>query len=200
VEGSPRLSGAGKIIALSEGEKEHVVLFYFAPSKWRLMMTKSILDGKKLLVVDDEPDILTVLEEEIMDACPHCVVEKAATFEETLECMNSTDYDLVILDIMGVRGFELLERAIKKKLKVIMLTAHALNPQALKRSYEMGARAYLPKDKIGEIVPFLEDALAYEFEPGWKRLYKSLKGYFDDIFGTDWEKLTGIPWNKWGEQ
>ena len=31
---------------------------------------------RKFLAVDDEPDILDVLEEEILDACSHCVVEK----------------------------------------------------------------------------------------------------------------------------
>ena len=39
-------------------------------------MGKSILDGKKFLAVDDEPDILDVLEEEILDACSHCVLTK----------------------------------------------------------------------------------------------------------------------------
>ena len=73
--------------------------------------------------------------------------------------MRAPDYDIVILDIMGVRGFELLEIAVKKKLKVVMLTAHALNPEALQRSYEMKARAYLPKDKLGEINSYLEDVL-----------------------------------------
>jgi hypothetical protein len=51
-----------------------------------------------------------------------------------------------------------------------MLTAHALSPENLKRAHDMGARAYLPKSKLGEIVPFLEDVMKYEFEPGWKRL------------------------------
>ncbi len=162
-------------------------------------MTKSILDGKKLLAVDDEPDILDVLEEEIMGACPRCVFEKATTYGEAMKCLESQVYDLVILDIMGVRGFELLEFAIKKKLRVVMLTAHALNPEALKRSYEKGARAYLPKDKLGEIVPYLEDVFTYEFEPGWKRLYKNLRGFFDELFGTDWEKKTGIRETRWGE-
>jgi hypothetical protein len=80
-----------------------------------------------------------------------------------------------------------------------MLTAHALSPEALQRSYEMKARAYLPKDKLGEIIPYLEDVLTYEFEPGWKRLYKNLRDVFDEIFGTDWEKKTGIKDLKWGE-
>jgi len=32
-------------------------------------MTASVLDGKRILAVDDEPDVLTVLEREIKDAC-----------------------------------------------------------------------------------------------------------------------------------
>jgi hypothetical protein len=35
-------------------------------------MKATILSGKKILAVDDEPDVLTVLEEEITGACPEC--------------------------------------------------------------------------------------------------------------------------------
>ena len=122
-------------------------------------MSESILDGKKILAVDDEPDVLIVLEEEIMDACPNCKFEKATTYEEAVKLFDTKTYDVVILDIMGVRGFDLLEIAVKKGLKVAMLTAHALSPEALKRSVEMKARASLPKEKLGEVVPFLEDLL-----------------------------------------
>jgi CheY-like chemotaxis protein len=162
-------------------------------------MAKSILDGKKFLAVDDEPDILDVLEEEILDACSHCVVDKATTYDQAVKYLEKPDYDIVILDIMGVRGFELLEIAVKKKLKVVMLTAHALNPEALQRSYEMKARAYLPKDKLGEINSYLEDVLTQDFESGWKRLYKNLRSFFDDVFGADWEKKAGIKAKGWGE-
>ena len=129
-------------------------------------MANSILDGKKFLAVDDEPDILDVLEEQILDACSHCVVDKATTYEQAVKYLERPDYDIVILDIMGVRGFELLEIAVKKKLKVVMLTAHALNPEALQRSYEMKARAYLPKDKLGEINSYLEDVLNSRLRTG----------------------------------
>jgi len=162
-------------------------------------MTKSILNGKKILAVDDEKDILDVLEEQITSVCEQCVVEKVTTYEQAVRCLESPDYDLVILDIMGVRGFDLLDIAVKKKLRVVMLTAHALNPEALKRSHDMGARSYLPKDKLEEKDPYLEDALTYEFEPGWKALYKKLRSFYDDVFGADWEKITGIDRSKWGE-
>jgi len=160
-------------------------------------MGKSILEGKKILAVDDEPDVLSVLEEEIKEACSNCVIDKATSYETAAEKLKSQAYDVVILDIMGVRGFDLLELAVKKKFRVAMLTAHALTPEALKKSVELGARAYLPKEKLGEIVPFLEDVLTYDYIPGWKNLYGKLKGFFDTKFESDWEKKTGLDWQEW---
>jgi len=162
-------------------------------------MSDSILDGKKILAVDDEPDVLSVLEEEIVDACPNCGFDKAATYEEAVKLMESNVYDVVILDIMGVRGFDLLNIAVKKGFKVAMLTAHALTPEALKRSYDMKARAYLPKEKLGEVVPFIEDMLKYDYEYGWKHLLEKLHGFFADKFESDWEKKTGLEWKEWGK-
>jgi CheY-like chemotaxis protein len=153
-------------------------------------MHKSILDQKKVLAVDDEQDILTVLEEEIKSSCLDCTVDMATSYDEAVKRLESGNYyDLIILDIMGVRGFDLLEIAVKKGLKAVMLTAHGLSPDNLKRAHDMGARAYLPKDKMGEIVPFLEDALKYEFEAGWKHLYEALRDVFADLWGRDWDKL-----------
>jgi DNA-binding response OmpR family regulator len=154
-------------------------------------MTVSVLDGKRILIVDDEPDVLTVLEMEIEDACPNCRVDKATTYEKGAELINANTYDLVVLDIMGVRGFDLLTLAVKRNFKVGMLTAHALSPEALVKSRELGAHAYLPKDKLGEIVPFLEDILSHDYKTGWKRLLEKLGTYFDDRFAPDWKNKVG---------
>jgi DNA-binding response OmpR family regulator len=150
-----------------------------------------------ILAVDDEPDVLATLEDEIKGAAPNCKFEKATTYEEAVEKLKSKNYDVVILDIMGVRGFDLLELAVSRNFRVAMLTAHALTPEALKRSFEMKARAYLPKEKLGEVVSFLEDVLRYEYLPGWKRLLEKLKGFFDSKFESDWEKKTGLMWQEW---
>ena len=160
-------------------------------------MESSVLDGKRILAVDDEPDVLNVLEEEITATCRSCKVDKVTTYEAAAEKLKSKKYDLVILDIMGVRGFDLLSLAVGQKLKVAMLTAHALSPENLKRAFDMKAMSYLPKEKLGEIVPFLEDVLKYEYLPGWKRLMGTLKDFFDMRFETDWEKKTGLPWQEW---
>ncbi len=163
-------------------------------------MAESLLKGKRILAVDDEPDVLTVLQEEIVDACPDCTFEKATTFEEASKLISATPYDVVILDIMGVRGFELLDIAVKKGLKVVMLTAHALSPEALKKSYDMRARAYLPKEKLGEVVPFLEDVFKYDHMTGWRKLMETLGDFFNNTFESDWEKKTGMEWKEFSSK
>jgi CheY-like chemotaxis protein len=157
-------------------------------------LAESVLNGKTILAVDDEPDVLFVLEEEILGAAPKCKFEKATTYEEATEKLESQTYDVVILDIMGVRGFDLLDLSVRKNFRVAMLTAHALTPEALKRSFEMKARAYLPKEKLGEVVPFLEDVLKYEYLTGWKRLMKNLEGYFKARWGEYWQKAEANFW------
>jgi CheY-like chemotaxis protein len=160
-------------------------------------MNKSILNGKRILAVDDEPDVLKLLEEEIADACPDSIFDTATTYEDAVQLLESRPYDVVVLDIMGVRGFDLLVLAVKKNLKVAMLTANALTAEALQKSIEMKARAYLPKEKLGEVVPFLEDMLKYDYESGWDRLIDKLHGFFTEKFESDWEQKTGLPWRHW---
>lgn len=155
-------------------------------------MAESILNGKRILAVDDEQDVLTVLAEEILEKCPDCTIDSATDYAEAARLVKSGYYDVVILDIMGVRGFELLEIAVALNLKVVMLTAHALSPEALKKSHDLGARGYLPKDKLGDIVPFLEDVMHYEFIPGWTRLMDRLEDHFNEHFGSDWKAKSGV--------
>jgi CheY-like chemotaxis protein len=155
-------------------------------------MTESILNHKRFLVVDDEPDILDVIVEEILQFCPDSRVDKALDYEEAAAALKSKDYDLVVLDIMGVRGFELLEIAVTRKFGVAMLTAHSLNPEALKKSHDMGARAYLPKDRLGDLVPFLEEIWLNDYKTGWKRILNKLEKYYDEVFEPDWRIKAGI--------
>jgi len=163
-------------------------------------MAESILNGKSILAVDDEPDVLAVLEEEIMAACPGCTFHKATVYKQANELIRAWTYELIILDIMGVRGFDLLELAVAYRRPVVMLTAHALNPEALKRSIEMRARAYLPKEKLGEIVPFLEDVLKYENLTGWWRLLENMKGFFNSRWGENWKKVDEKFWKEFDEK
>ena len=150
-------------------------------------MQDSILNDKRLLAVDDEPDVLDTLEEQLSEF-EGLVLDKATDYETGYHLLRSWSYDLVILDIMGVRGFDLLNAAVNLGFPTVMLTAHALSVEALKKSIEMGARAYIPKEKMVEIVPFLEDVIALGLRSGWRRLFERLGSFFDASFGPHWQK------------
>jgi CheY-like chemotaxis protein len=150
-------------------------------------MKESILNNKRILAVDDEPDILTTLKEQLEDF-PGIIFDGATSYEEGYHLLRSWTYDLVILDIMGVRGFDLLNASVSLGFPTVMLTAHALTKEALKASIEMGARAYVPKEKMADIVPFLEDVLSLSYRPGWKRVFEKLGGFFNAKFGPGWQK------------
>lgn len=146
------------------------------------MSQDSILKDKVVLAVDDEPDILEVVEEEL----DMCQVEKATNYYDGMKCLLNRSYDIVILDIMGVNGFELLKEAVSKGFPTVMLTAHALSPDSLKKAVKLGAVAYLPKEKISELKVVLKDVLAGGSKPIWERIFDRLGGYFDRKFGPEW--------------
>ena len=56
------------------------------------------LEGKRILIVDDEPDVLDSLE----DLLSMCEVTKASNFRDAKEYLRSQYFDIAVLDIMGV--------------------------------------------------------------------------------------------------
>jgi nucleotide-binding universal stress UspA family protein/CheY-like chemotaxis protein len=163
---------------------------------------ESVLEGKTILVVDDEPDVREVIKEEILGAVPDCAVVTCGSYEEAANLLTSQSYDLAILDIMGVRGFDLLEIAVKRPhpIPVVILTAQAHSPESLRRSIEMGARAYLPKQQLGEIVRHLEDIMTYEYGPAWRRLLKEIEGYLNKGWGPYWRQPDEIFWKEFDKK
>ena len=149
-------------------------------------MAESILNQKRLLAVDDEPDILDTLQEDLQEF-EGLILDRATDYETGYHLLRSWTYDLVILDIMGVRGFDLLNASASLGFPTVMLTAHALTLEALGKSIEMGARAFLPKEKLAEIIPFLEDVLTLSYPSGWHRLFDRLGGFFSATFGPAWQ-------------
>ena len=145
------------------------------------MVDRQILAAKRILVVDDEPDILESVEEVLS----MCAVETASEYEAASKLLNEETYDLVVLDIMGVKGYDLLDIANEKGIPAVMLTAHALSVDNFAKSMNKGAYAYLPKDKLFEIDVFLSDVLKDKDKKGGKlgKWYDRLKGYYANKFG-----------------
>ena len=146
-----------------------------------LLVKKGLLEGKKILVVDDEPDVLETLEELLY----MCQVVKASTFQEAKEQIETQHFDLAVLDIMGVDGFNLLKLSTEKSIKAIILTGHSLSPESTIRSYKEGAAFYVPKDEIARIAIFVNDVLEAEErgKDSWWRWIERLGSYYNDHFG-----------------
>lgn len=158
------------------------------------MNDDSMLKGKKILVVDDEPDILAVLQE-LLDMCE---IVTAASFEEAKTLLESQNFDVAILDIMGVDGYGLLEVATRKNIPALMLTAHAFTPDNLVKSIQEGAASYIPKEEITEIAEYLVDVLQAQQEgiSPWESWQDKLPAsYFERRWGAAWKDNDQNFWN-----
>ena len=158
------------------------------------MASDDILAGKKILIVDDEPDVLESIEE-ILEECD---VETASSFESAKELLEKKDFDAAILDIMGVKGFDLLEIATEKKIPALMLTAHGLNPDNLVGSIKLGAKSYVPKEKMSEIDIYLKEIFIAQ-EKGIEKSgtwFARLGNFFDERFGAGWKNKDKKFWNE----
>ena len=154
---------------------------------------ESILKGKHILAVDDEEDIL----ETIIDILDESVIDSARDYESASNKIKAGKYDLVILDIMGVDGLQLLEESVERGIPTVMLTAHAVNPETLMESIQKGAISYLPKEKLSELDDLLNAILGAfnRNEPPWKLLFEKLGDYFEKRFGPGWQEKDGEFWS-----
>lgn len=149
------------------------------------MSDTTMLEGKKILVVDDETDVLEVM----VDLLRMCKVATASNFEDAKKLLETQTFDLAVLDIMGVDGYGLLKIANRKKIPAIMLTAHAFNPPNLVKSIREGAAAYVPKEEITHIAEFLNDVLVAKAtgKNPWGAWQDRLpSSFFDRRWGAAW--------------
>ena len=158
------------------------------------MEKNNLLDGKRILVVDDEPDILESLEELLAK----CEVVKASNFEAARGLIEQEQFDLVILDIMGVSGYDLLNLATGKDMTAVMLTAHALTPENIVKSYREGAAYFLPKEEMINITSFLEEILEAKQKgrSTWDNWLDRLAVYCDRTFGAKWQETDKDLWDR----
>ncbi len=158
------------------------------------MAKNKLLDGKRVLAVDDEQDVLDTLG----DLLPMCRVIKATSFEQAKGLLETQDFDLAILDIMGVDGYGLLDIATRKNIPAVMLTAHAWSPDNLVRSIKEGAVSYLPKEELANIIDYLNDVLTAKMEgrDPWASWHERLPAsYFERRWGAAWKDTDKAFWD-----
>jgi DNA-binding NtrC family response regulator len=58
------------------------------------MADESLLQGKKILIADDEPDVLDTLE----DLLDMCKIIKASSYKDAQNLLESHEFDMAIFD------------------------------------------------------------------------------------------------------
>jgi len=157
-------------------------------------MAADLLNFKRVLVVDDEPDVLEALEEVLS----MCSVVKAQSFDEAEKLLENEYFDIAVLDIMGVDGYRLLEIANRKDVLAVMLTAHALSPEDTVKSYERGAALYVPKEKLNDMPTYLNDVLEAKLQGKnfWWRWFERFAAYYNKRFGLNWQRRDKEFWDQ----
>ena len=143
------------------------------------------LNGKKILIVDDEPDVFETLKE-LLDMC---IIDYAPDFNTAEKFLSKNSYDAAILDIMGVDGYNLLTLARQREIPALMLTAHALSPDHLVKSIKEGAFSYIPKHEMADIPKYLEDVIQSKQKGNQQpRIwFRKRSPFFNKKFGADWQ-------------
>ncbi len=122
---------------------------------------------KKILVVDDEPDVITTLMDSL-EALGY-MAEGAGNGVEALECLEKSSYDLVITDIRmpEKNGIDLLNdiKAKYPKLPVVIITGYTL-AYPPEQAQKEGAEGYIAKPfRINQIDDLLAKIL-FNFKGG----------------------------------
>lgn len=157
------------------------------------MSAREEIKGKRILIVDDEKDVLDTLTS-LLEVCK---IDTALSFDQARMLLERNDYDVVILDIMGVEGFDLLKIARRRNIPALMFTAHGLSELNLRKSASEGAAYYAPKEEINQIDVFLADVILAKRkkESAWGKVFERLGAYYDRKFGgSDWRTKEKVFW------
>jgi DNA-binding response OmpR family regulator len=123
---------------------------------------------------------------------------EANNFEDARDLLEGESFDLALLDIMGVRGYDLLKIASAKGIPSVMLTSYALSVKDTVKSFKGGAASYVPKEEMAHIATFLNDILVSrkDGKTKGKRWLDRLENFYDKNFGPDWKDTDEEFWKK----
>jgi len=164
---------------MAEAEIRRDITLGFAWRKEGMAMTQSLIYDKRILIVDNDPNFFPILERKVREASPNCKVDMAGTYLEAVEELVSWTYDLVIMgDIVGSTS-NLLDIAEIRKFPVAVLGPDDPSSITSKRTLQIKGKACFPKEKMGQIIAFLQNSVGNGSGPRWKYFLRKIIGFFD---------------------
>lgn len=107
---------------------------------------KQPLVGKKLLVVDDNPDISEIMQDGLTSAGAHVIL--AGDGEQALQALDKQDFDFILMDIsMPVMDGYTATKEIRNRgisTPIVAVTAHASKDEE-RKAYDAGVDSYVTK-------------------------------------------------------
>ncbi|HKY19618.1 MAG TPA: response regulator transcription factor [Vicinamibacterales bacterium] len=118
----------------------------------------------RILLIDDHPVVRQGIKQVLTDAFHPALVGEAATAEDGLTEVRTTEWDVMVLDITlpGISGLDLLKDLKRERpaLPVLVLSMHPPD-QFARRAMNAGASGYLTKDSgPTELVKAVEEVIA----------------------------------------
>ena len=151
---------------------------------------REFLNGKRILWVDDEPEVPKTLE----DLRVMCNVKKASSFDQAKEMLETQDFDMAILDTMSGKVYELFELANETNVMAVMLNANGFNDNDTVISYRVGSTGITYEDygtgMNMDSNTALLDTQKKDRHPWWRWL---------DWLGNCYEKSIGSDWVSYEE-
>ena len=120
------------------------------------------MDSKRILIVDDEPDTLGLIELTLETAGYQ--VTTAGSGDQAVGLLENDSFDLLLLDIMmpGMTGFQVIETLRESNVDIpplVFLTAKN-REEDIEMGKRLGAAAYLKKPTTrGDLLDSIQTAL-----------------------------------------
>ena len=117
---------------------------------------------EKILLIDDDPNVLTVLEKLLKKT--GYTVDTAANGKEGLSRLEAVTPDLIITDLImpDMGGIEFLRslRKVEKSVPVIVMSGHPVGMKYTETARLLGAKSFLKKPfTSGELISSVESSL-----------------------------------------
>ena len=107
------------------------------------------MDKRRILIVDDDPDLLRLLEHSIGSYCAECEVISASDGHAALQQFDGQPFDLILTDYQmpGMSGLELASNVHRTSpgTPIVLVTAHRSGAWLQESAQSLGLVGYLQK-------------------------------------------------------